>query len=376
MDFLAVDNVYCGDSRLIMPQIMPGSIALSFWSPPYFMGKDYEIDETYESWQSMLQSVIKLHYDVLRPGGFLVINIADIISFKDVAMPRIMGLNPSNRKCAVTREMVLRAKAENPNLNRDAIAKLLGCSEQTVDRRLNGNNIRGGKYEAGTRVKLVGGNLEQYAYDVGLYLYDKRIWKKDPAWANCKWTTNTLKSVSETEDLYIFWKPGEYVVNRDRLSRDEWREWGYRQVWNIPSVRANDIHSAMFPLELASRVVRLYSDVGDIVLDPFLGSGTTAIAAKQHGRHYIGIEKLKKYADLARRNIKAKASAQLDLWQENAMRGAGETEFNVYSQKGAFEACPCTGEQLRLALEKRRKASKTNTTKSVKSRYKRKKSHG
>ena len=277
------------------------------------MGKDYELGETYESWQTMLQSVIELHYGVLRPGGFLVINIADIISFKDETMPRIMGLNPSNRKCAVTREMVLKAKAEHPDFNRDAIAKLLGCSEQTVDRRLNGNNIRGGKYEAGTRVKLVGGNLEKYAYNAGLYLYDKRIWKKDPAWANCKWTTNTLKSVSETEDLYIFWKPGEYVVNRNRLSLAEWREWGYRQVWNIPSVRANDIHSAMFPLELASRIVRLYSDVGDVVLEPFLGSGTTAIAAKLYGRHYIGIEKLKKYADLARRKIETEASGKLNL---------------------------------------------------------------
>ena len=303
MEPLEIDNIYCGDSRELMRRITPCSVAVSFWSPPYFMGKDYEKDATYESWQELLQSVIALHSLVLKPGGFMVVNIADIISFRDENMPRIMGLNPANRKCAITKETVLAAKKEHPDYNRDQLARLLGCSEQTVDRRLNGNNIRGGKYEAGTRIKLVGGNLERYAYDAGLYLYDKRIWKKDPAWANCKWTTNTLKSVSETEDLYIFWKPGEYVVNRDRLSPHEWKEWGYRQIWNIPSVRANDVHSAMFPLELAARVIRLFSDENDLVIDPFLGSGTTAIAAKVNRRHYIGIEMMAKYAELARRNL-------------------------------------------------------------------------
>ncbi len=313
MKQLKVNGVYCGDSCVLMNQIEENSISVSFWSPPYFMGKDYEKDATYESWQTLLKSVIQLHKRVLKPGGFLVINIADIISFKDETMPRIMGLNPKNRKCAVTREMVLKAKAAHPDFNRDKLAKLLNCSEQTIDRRLNGNNIRGGKYEAGTRIKLVGGNIERYAYDVGLYLYDRRIWHKDPAWANCKWTTNTLKSVSETEDLYIFWKPGEYVVNRDRLSPDEWKEWGYRQVWNIPSVRANDEHSAMFPVELASRVIRLFSDPGDIVLDPFLGSGTTAIAALKTGRKFIGIEKMPHYAALAKTKIKKASLVQDEL---------------------------------------------------------------
>ena len=186
----------------------------------------------------------------------------------------------------------------------------MNCSEQTIDRRLNGNNIRGGRYAVGTHVKLVGGNLEQYAYEAGLFLYDKRIWKKDPAWANCKWTTNTLKAVSESEDLYIFWKPGEYEVNRDRLTPAEWKEWGYRQIWEIASVRANDIHPAMFPIQLAIRVIRLYTDEGDIVLDPFLGSGTTAVAAIKTNRRFIGIEKMKQYYDIANKIIKA---AQTDF---------------------------------------------------------------
>lgn len=303
MDFLKPNDIYCGDSRELMKLIEPGSLALSFWSPPYFLGKDYEQGVTYEEWQQMLKDVISLHFNILKPGGFMVINIADILAFQDEQMPRIQADNPSNKKCSVTREMVLEAKRQHPDYNRDQLAAFLNCSEQTIDRRLNGNNIRGGKHAVGTHVKLVGGNLEQYAYDAGLYLYDKRIWKKDPAWANSKWTTSTLKAVSETEDLYIFWKPGEYVINRDRLTPSEWKDWGLRQVWEIPSVRANDIHQAMFPIELAYRVIKLYTDEGDIVLDPFMGSGTTALAAIEGNRQYIGIELMEQYAQLARKRV-------------------------------------------------------------------------
>lgn len=304
------NNIYLGNSCELLKEIEGNSIALSFWSPPYFLGKEYEKDESYDTWQKMLKTVISEHFRILKPGGFLVVNIADILSFKDEKMPKIMGANPSNRKCAVTKEMVIKAKQEYPHFNRNQLASLLNCSEQTIDRRLNGNNIRGGKYATGTHVKLVGGNLEQYAYDTGLFLYDKRIWKKDPAWANCKWTTNTLKSVSETEDLYVFWKPGEYVVNRERLTPQEWKDWGYRQIWEISSVRANNIHPAMFPLTLASRVIKLYTDEGDVVLDPFLGSGTTAIAAIKLNRKYIGIEKIQKYFNIAQKAIK---QAQVDF---------------------------------------------------------------
>lgn len=298
------NNIYLGDSCLLLKEIETDSISLSFWSPPYFLGKEYEKGESYESWQNMLKTVITEHYRILKPGGFLVINIADILSFEDSNMPRIMGLNPANRKCSVTKEMIIRAKEDHPDYNRNQLATLLKCSEQTIDRRLNGNNIRGGRYAIGTHVKLVGGNLEQYAYDAGLFLYDRRIWKKDPAWANCKWTTNTLKAVSESEDLYIFWKAGEYVVNRNRLTAQEWKDWGYRQIWEIASVRANDVHPAMFPIQLASRVIKLYTDEGDVVLDPFLGSGTTAIAAIKLNRKFIGIEKVKKYYEIAFNSIK------------------------------------------------------------------------
>lgn len=302
-NYLEFDALHVGRSESLMQRICPGSVALSFWSPPYFVGKEYEKNETYESWQTMLRDVIHQHAIALKPGGFMVVNIADIKCFKDESIPRFQAMNLSKHRSPITREMVLEAKAKFPQYNRDKLATYLNCSEQTIDRRLNGNNIRGGKYEVQTRVKLVGGQLEEYAYECGLYLYDHRIWAKDAAWANSRWTTNTLKAVDEYEDLYVFWKPGQQVIDRTKISQDEWKEWGLRGIWYINSVRANDDHEAKFPLQLAERVIRLFSDKGDVVLDPFMGSGTTAMAAIKNDRHYIGIEKETLYVDLAMEKI-------------------------------------------------------------------------
>src|SRR5262249_41842408 len=104
----------------------------------------------------------------------------------------------------------------------------------------------------------------------------------------------------EFEYLYFFWKPGITTVDRKRLSKEEWSEWGSRAVWRIPSVRANDNHEAKFPLELPRRVIRLFTDPGDTVLDCFVGSGTTAAAAILESRRYIGIDKVSAYVKLAR----------------------------------------------------------------------------
>jgi hypothetical protein len=73
---------------------------------------------------------------------------------------------------------------------------------------MKGNNVRGGKYATQTRVQLVVGLREMGNYESSLYLYDRRIWVKDPAWENSKWHSISYRSVDEFEYLYIFWKPG------------------------------------------------------------------------------------------------------------------------------------------------------------------------
>ena len=300
-NYLSTDRIYQGLAEELLPRIRPESVACSIWSPPYHVGKEYEKGQSFESWQELLRRVMHEHYPLIVPAGFLVINIADILAFPDPTMPRIQAENICRRRCSVTREDVLAMLRDHPGWNRYQIAEYLGCSEQTIDRRLHGNNIRGGKYTAQTRVKLVGPFIEQFATDAGFYLYDRRLWVKDPAWQNSQWHSLSYRSVDESEYLYVFWKPGVTRVNRRRLSRTEWRDWGSRGVWFIPSVRANDDHPAKFPVELPRRVIRLLTEKGDTVLDCFVGSGTTAVAAILEGRHYIGIDKEPRYVRLAKR---------------------------------------------------------------------------
>jgi len=307
---LEKDRIYWADAREALPKIKPNSVDLSVWSPPYFVGKQYESRLSFEDWKSLLETVIHLHFPILKPGGFLAINIADILCFKDPSMPKIQADAINRKRCSVTRADVLEAMKKYPKYSRYQLAKLLGCSEQTIDRRLNGNNIRGGKHEPQTRVKIVGGLIEECALKAGFYPYDRRIWAKDAAWENSRWASLSYRSVDEFEYIYIFWKPGITKFDRSRLSPKEWVEWGSRGVWKFPSVRANDDHEAKFPKELPLRLIRLFTNPGDLVIDCFLGSGTTAIVAIQTKRHFIGIEISRKYIELAQENIE---QVQLEL---------------------------------------------------------------
>ena len=301
---LSENAIYCGDARQLLKQVSPDSVALSFWSPPYYVGKTYEKDLTFQDWQDLLAEVIKLHYPIIQPGGFLAINIADILAFADPDMPRIQADNLAAKKVKVTRDEVLAAQQSHPDYNRYQLADLLGCSEQTIDRRLNHNNVRGGKYEVQRKVKLVGGLVEEWISAAGFYLYDRRAWVKDPCWENSKWHSLSYRSVDEFEYIYICWKPGITQVDRNRLTAEEWSSWGSRSVWRIPSVRANQEHEAQFPLELPRRVIKLLSARDSLVLDCFVGSGTTAMAAIQEARHFMGFELLPAYAELAIRNCR------------------------------------------------------------------------
>ena len=303
--YLPCDEIHCGDARKLLREVRPNSVALSFWSPPYYVGKTYEKNLTLQAWKRLLREVIALHFEIIEPGGFLVINIADILAFPDPEMPRIQADNVSTKRIKLTRQDVLAAQASHPGYNKYQLAELLECSEQTIDRRLKDNNVRGGKYEVQTKVKLVAGHIEDWISSAGFYLYDRRIWVKDPCWENSQWHSLSYRSVDEFEYLYICWKPGITTIERDRLQKHEWSEWGSRSVWHIPSVRANNEHEAQFPLELPRRVIRLFSAPDSLVLDCFVGSGTTAVAAIQEGRRYLGFEMLPLYAELAKRHCQA-----------------------------------------------------------------------
>ena len=293
------NHIFTGDVRQVLQRLPSASIDLSFWSPPYYVGKSYEQDLTFDGWQDLVHQVVRDHARLLKPGGFLVVNIGDILCFPDEQMPKFQADNVRRKMSPVSRSDVLRMKAEHPEATRYELANLLGCSEQTVQRRLEGNNVRGGKYCTATKVVLTGCMVTQWADKSGLYLYDQRIWHKDPCWANSRWHSNSYRAVDEFEHVYVFWRPGVVEYDRDRLSAKEWASWGSRGVWRIPSVRRNDRHEAEFPEELARRVVKLFSGVGSVVLDPFVGTGTTTAVAKSLGRQWIGIDSSQRFTEMA-----------------------------------------------------------------------------
>lgn len=298
---LPVDQIIQADSRRFLEELPADSIDLSFWSPPYYVGKSYEQDMTFEEWQGLISAVVGAHSKIIKPGGFMIVNIGDILCFPDESMPRFQADNIRRKKVKVTREQILAVQALHPGANRHQLASLLGCSEQTIQRRLEGNNVRGGKNATATKVLLTGCLVTNWAEEAGLYLYDQRIWHKDPCWANSQWHSNSYRAVDEFEHIYVFWRPGITEYDRDRLTRKEWSEWGSRGVWNIRSVRRNDRHEAEFPEELARRVIKLFSPAGGVVLDPFVGTGTTTAIAKTLGRRWIGIDSEPAYVAMAQR---------------------------------------------------------------------------
>lgn len=295
------NRILAGDARQILPTLPSACVDLSFWSPPYYVGKSYERDWSFSEWQSLLREVILCHSRIVKPGGFMAVNIGDILCFSDESIPRFQANNIRRKRIPITREQIIDLQEQYPEAKRVDLAKMLGCSEQTIQRRLEHNNVRGGKQNISTRIKLTGCLLEKWATEAGLYLYDQRIWHKDPCWANCRWHSNSYRAVDEFEHIYIFWQPGITEYDRNRLTSQEWSDWGSRGVWQIRSVSRNNRHEAEFPELLAKRVIKLLSSTKGVVLDPFVGSGTTTAIAKKLGRKWLGIEINKDYADLARK---------------------------------------------------------------------------
>jgi site-specific DNA-methyltransferase (cytosine-N4-specific) len=152
-----------------------------------------------------------------------------------------------------------------------------------------------------------------------MFLYDVYIWNR----------TNTSKKLmfgsypyprnfyaqNTSEFITVYVKGGIPVNNipknikeQSKLSEKEWVEYT-KQIWDIPIPNKNDLafgeHSAIMPEEIVRRCIKLFSFVGDIVLDPFAGSGTTLKVAKQLNRNYVGYEIMPSYKDIIELKLKS-----------------------------------------------------------------------
>jgi DNA modification methylase len=138
------------------------------------------------------------------------------------------------------------------------------------------------------------------------------IWDKggsasaSTAWGS--WQSASNPTLRDTHEYILVFSKGNFRRDKlegreDTISKDEFLEFT-KSVWKFAAESAKKIgHPAPFPIELPYRLIQLYTFGGEVVLDPFMGSGQTALAAIKSGRHFVGYEINKAYSDLAQARI-------------------------------------------------------------------------
>jgi modification methylase len=237
-----LNMIFCKSSQN-MDELPENSVHLMVTSPPYNVGKEYDQDITLKDYLNFLNQILVEVHRVLVPGGRACINIA--------------------------------------NLGRKPYIPLHSF--------------------------IIRGMLE-----IGFLMRGEIIWNKassssgSTAWGSwCSPSNPTLRDVHEY--ILVFSKNGFSRKNPSKrkatISRDEFLELT-KSVWTFPAVSAKRIgHPAPFPVELPQRLAQLYTYEGEVILDPFMGSGQSAIAALQTNRDYIGYEVDKEYVNLANKRI-------------------------------------------------------------------------
>ena len=308
------NRIRCGDARRLLAEVDDASVDLSLWSPPYHVGREYERGQSVADWRTVIADILAAHGRILRPGAFSIVNIGEARCFADPAIQPHRAVAVSRRK-DVSGGDVARAAAEHPDWSAARIGDKLGCSEQTVRRRLLGSDRRGAAPRTNaTRILPSDDVVVVPAAEAGLYLHDHRVWWKDPAWKTNPWHATSYRAVDEWEHMYLFCRPGPIRFDRGRLTRREWADWGSRGVWTIRSVARQEPGESRMPLEIAMRWIRLLTDAHDRVLDPFVGSGTTAVAAALLGRRWLGFDADPAAVRRARRRIRTEVENDRGLF--------------------------------------------------------------
>ena len=274
------------------------SVHLAVTSPPYWNLKRYNehpdqlghIDD-YEAFLSELERVWRHVYRVLVPGGRLVCVVGDVcVARRDYGRHLVFPLHSDIS--------VICRRIGFDNLNPIIWHKIANAAYEVE----NGAKFLGTPYEPNAIIK------------------------------------------NDVEFILMQRKPGGYrkptIAQRDasRIGKEDFAQW-FQQIWNITGASTRH-HPAPFPLELASRLVRMFSFTEDTVLDPFCGSGTTMVAALRAGRNSIGVEIDPEYCRMAARYLKAETSGLFDTAQlmfESVDDGVAQT---VRENAGLYEVQP------------------------------------
>jgi site-specific DNA-methyltransferase (adenine-specific) len=152
--------------------------------------------------------------------------------------------------------------------------------------------------------------------DIGFLMRGEIIWDKgssasqSTAWGS--WQSASNPVLRDVHEYIMVFSKGSFKREKgekeNTIRRDEFLEWT-KSVWTFAAGSAKKIgHPAPFPEELPHRLIQMYSYSGDVILDPFTGSGTTCLAAARDNRHYIGYEIDEAYVDLAQSRLNSELS--------------------------------------------------------------------
>ncbi len=255
-----VNKLFVGDARH-MDDVNDNSVALVVTSPPYYVGKEYELEmgehgtpANYVEYIQMLSEVFSECWRVLEPGGRIAVNVANL------------GRKPY----------------------RSLAADIIRILQD----------------------------------DIGFLLRGEIIWvKAEGASGSCAWgsfqsaSNPVLRDVTERvvvasklrldRSLNRKQREAEGLPYVDTISKEDFMAWTL-DTWRIQPASAKKVgHPAPFPIELPRRLIELYSYQNDLILDPFCGAGTTAVAAKQVDRNYIGYDLDSEYIALAQERLES-----------------------------------------------------------------------
>jgi site-specific DNA-methyltransferase (adenine-specific) len=256
---MTAHRVYFGDSRL-MPELDGESVDLVVTSPPYWCLKDYEHPEqigwnqSYEEYLGALGEVFAECFRVLGAGCRMAVNIGDQYL----------------RAAEHGRYRVQPIPADLSVIGRDCGFDFMG---NIIWRKVSTTNTTGGGSLMGSIYYPKDGHVT-YEHEYILLFRRPGKWRK----------------------------PSEETKEKSRLTPEERSRW-FRGYWDDLSPERQNGHVAMFPVELPRRLIRMYSFWGETVLDPFLGSGTTAAAAALEGRNSVGYELNPEFEPLIREKL-------------------------------------------------------------------------
>jgi len=238
-----LDKVFCKSSEK-MEELPDNSAHLMVTSPPYNVGKEYDENLTLEGYKEFLRRVWQEVYRVIVPGGRACINIANL------------GRKPYIPLHAFIIEDMLK---------------------------------------------------------LGFLMRGEIIWNKasssSPSTAWGSWLSAANPTLRDIHEYILVFSKGTFSHRKQpsrnsTISREEFLEFT-KSVWTFPAEQARSIgHPAPFPIELPYRLIQLYTYEGEVILDPFIGSGQAGLAAIKTKRHYVGYDTNEEYVKLAEGRIR------------------------------------------------------------------------